>query len=100
MNQLYELTTLSFPLLAVSEVFEGALAYVTDSNAIGELIGGWRTEIGTLGRLLILRGFETAKDLATERKRALLGSKPFNGGRRGLRISGAFEPRGARFVEV
>ena len=72
MNQLYELTTLSFPLLSVSEVFEGALAYVTDSNAIGELIGGWRTEIGTLGRLLILRGFETAKDLATERKRKCL----------------------------
>jgi hypothetical protein len=29
---------------------------------------------------LILRGFETAEDLAAERKRALLSSNPFNGG--------------------
>jgi hypothetical protein len=52
MSQLYELTTLSFPVLSVSEVSEGARAYVTDANATGELLGCWRTEIGTLGRLL------------------------------------------------
>jgi NIPSNAP len=79
MNQLYELTTLSFPLLSVSEVSEGARAYVTDLDAIGEFLGCWYTDIGTLGRLLILRGFETAEDLAAERKRALLSSNPFNG---------------------
>jgi NIPSNAP len=80
MNQLYELTTLSFPLLSVSEVSGAARAYVIDPNAAGEVLGYWRTEIGTLGRLLILRGFKTAEDLAAERMRALLSSNPFNGG--------------------
>jgi len=31
-------------------------------------LGSWRTEIGTLGRLMILRSFETADVLAAERK--------------------------------
>jgi hypothetical protein len=81
------LTTLSFPLLSLSEVSEGARAYVTDPDAIGELLGCWRTDIGTLGRLLILRVSETAEDLAAERKRAL----------RGLRISGAFRASKSAF---
>ena len=36
--------------------------------------------MGTLGRLLVLRGFETADDLAAERRRALLSANPFNAG--------------------
>ena len=43
-----------------------------EDDAIGELLGCWRTELGQLGRVLLLRGFETAADLATERRRALL----------------------------
>jgi hypothetical protein len=38
MNQVYELTTLSLPLLSVSGVSEGARAYVIDPNAMGELL--------------------------------------------------------------
>ena len=78
MNQVYELTTLSFPLLSVGKVSEGARAYVTDPEAKGELLGCWHTDIGALGRLLILRGFETTEDLGAERRRALLSSNPFN----------------------
>jgi hypothetical protein len=63
MNQVYELTTLSFPLLSVGKVSEGVRVYATDPEAKGERLGCWRTDIGTLGRLLILRGFETTEDL-------------------------------------
>src|ERR1700694_2727797 len=81
MNQFYELATLSCSLLCVSEASEGARAYVAAPDAKGELLGCWRTDIGTLGRLLILRGFDSAEDLAAERRRALFGANPFNGGR-------------------
>ena len=78
MSQLYELTILSFPLLSVANVSEGARAYITDPEAKGELLGCWHTDIGALGRLLILRGFETTEGLAAERRRTLLSANPFN----------------------
>jgi hypothetical protein len=80
MHSFYELTTLSCPILSVPEVSVGALAFVSDDGAAGELLGCWRTEIGQLGRLLLLRGFETAEELAAERRRALLSVNPFNAG--------------------
>jgi len=80
MSALYELTTLSCPLLAVSEASEGARAFIGEPEAKGELLGCWRTDIGTLGRLLILRGFENPEDLAAERRRALFSANPFNAG--------------------
>jgi hypothetical protein len=80
MNVLYELTTLSVPLLSVSKASEGALAYMSEPEATGTLLGCWRTDIGTLGRLLILRGFESPEDLAAERRRALFSASPFNAG--------------------
>ena len=80
MNTLYELAILAFPLLSAGAAAAGARDYVADPAAKGELLGCWRTEIGTLGRLLVLRGFETPQDLAAERKRALLSANPFNAG--------------------
>lgn len=80
MFQVYELTTLSFPLLSVSKVSESANAWVAAPEATGAVLGCWRTEIGTLGRLLVLRGFERAEKLADERRRALLSANPFNAG--------------------
>lgn len=81
MFQRYELTTLSFPLLLASEAAAGARAWVTASEAAGAFLGCWRTEIGTLGRLLVLRGFGSEGELGQERRRALLSSNPFNAGR-------------------
>lgn len=49
-----------------------------DPAARGTLLGIWRSEIGTLGRVLILRGFGDPADLTAERRRALLSSNPFN----------------------
>lgn len=77
---LYELATLSCPLLAVGQASEGVHAWVGDSEAKGELLGCWRTEFGILGRLLVLRRFEAPEDMTAERRRALLSASPFNAG--------------------
>ncbi len=76
----YELATLASPLLAVSDASEGVRAWTSDPASAGTLMGCWRTEIGTLGRLLVLRGFDTWEALAKERDRALLSDRPFNAG--------------------
>lgn len=77
---LYELATLSCPLLSLDQVADGVDAWLKDSEAKGEFLGCWRTEIGTLGRLLVLRGFEQPHDMTVERRRALLSANPFNAG--------------------
>ncbi len=77
---LYELATLSCPLLAVGQAADAAAVWVQDADAKGRLLGCWRTEMGTLGRLLVLRGFEAPEDLTAERRRALLSANPFNAG--------------------
>ncbi|WP_370677329.1 NIPSNAP family protein [Pleomorphomonas sp. PLEO] len=80
MRELYELTTLAAPLLSISEVAKAARAWVSMPEAAGTLLGCWRTEIGPLGRLLVLRRFNDADTLRRERQRALLSANPFNGG--------------------
>ena len=80
MRELYELTTLAFPLLSASEVAKAARDWVSTPDAVGALLGCWRTEIGPLGRLLILRRFEDSDALQGERHRALSSVNPFNAG--------------------
>ncbi|MDP4021701.1 NIPSNAP family protein [Methylobacterium sp. NEAU 140] len=77
---LYELAALSCPLLSVASVSAAARAWTDDPEAKGTLVGCWRTEIGALGRLLILRGFEAPEDMTAERRRALMSANPFNAG--------------------
>jgi NIPSNAP len=43
-------------------------------------LGYWRTEFSTLGRVLILRRFDTPEALHEELRRALLSANPFNAG--------------------
>src|SRR5580692_580004 len=81
MSEFYELTSLACPMLGTSEVARAARDWVAAPNAAGTLVGCWRTEFGTLGRLLILRSFDTADALYQERRRALLSANPFNAGR-------------------
>ena len=78
MSEFYELTSLACPMLGTSEVARAARDWVAAPNAAGTLVGCWRTEFGTLGRLLILRSFDTADALYQERRRALLSANPFN----------------------
>lgn len=78
MSDLYELTTLTAPILAVAEVAKAAQDWIFAPEAEGMTLGVWRTEIGPLGRLLILRSFGAAALHAKERQRALLSTNPFN----------------------
>ncbi|MFB5150332.1 NIPSNAP family protein [Burkholderia orbicola] len=73
----YELTTLSCPLLDQDRVSRRAHRWVSDADAQGRLLGAWRTEIGELSRIVVLRGFETMDELQHERDRALRAARPF-----------------------
>lgn len=77
---LYELTTLSHHPLHTARVAANAHAWVRHRDALGTLLGCWFTDIGPLGRLLMLRGFARAEDLARERQRALHHENPFGAG--------------------
>ncbi|GAA2437254.1 NIPSNAP family protein [Actinomadura vinacea] len=75
---LYELATLSLRLRAVPKALPGIEAYTGESGTAGRLLGCWETEIGEIvTRLLVLRGFDSAAELAGERRRVLFGSDPF-----------------------
>lgn len=74
---LYELTTLSCPLTDQDGVSRRAHRWVADAGAPGRLLGAWRTEIGELSRIIVLRGFDTTDELQHERNRALSAGQPF-----------------------
>lgn len=74
----YELVTLGASLPKMPGVDRAARDWIADA-ATGTVLGTWRTEIGTLGRVLVLRRFESAEALATERHRALLDPNAFGG---------------------
>ena len=72
---LYELITLSSPPMEQDAVSASAHNWVLDGE--GQLLGAWRTEIGELFQIKLLRGFETAEALERERLRALMSARPF-----------------------
>ncbi|WP_410014505.1 NIPSNAP family protein [Sodalis sp. C49] len=75
---LYELTTLSVPALELDTASARAWAWVTAPGAGGRVVGFWRTELGELFQLLLLREFHSEEALWRERRRAQLDSTPFN----------------------
>ncbi|WP_285595331.1 NIPSNAP family protein [Kineosporia sp. NBRC 101731] len=75
----YELTTLDGSLASLRALTEGAHDWLRHSSG-GTLLGSWRTEVGALGRIVVLRDFETRHQLSAERRRALTSRDPFNGG--------------------
>ena len=74
----YELTKLGGPLLKMAEMDSAAQEWMAQATA-GTVLGRWHTDIGPLGQVFLLRGFETADALAEERRRALMSRDPFNG---------------------
>jgi hypothetical protein len=72
---LYELTTISGAPPEQNAVSTAAHNWVLDGE--GRLLGAWRTEIGELFQIKLLRGFETAEALERERLRALMSTHPF-----------------------
>lgn len=75
---LYEIVTLSCLPLEQDTVSAGAHRWVSDTDASGLLLGAWRTEIGELFQIKLLRAFETPEALEQERARALASTRPFN----------------------
>lgn len=75
---LYELTTLSGSLLEQEAISDGAQRWMSDTSTTGILLGSWRTEIGELGQIIVLRRFETIDELRHERERTYLNERPFH----------------------
>ena len=74
---LYELATLSCPLLAQDGVSDSARRWVSKDDSAGTVLGAWRTEIGELSQIVVLRRFETMDELRHERNRAWTSAQPF-----------------------
>jgi len=72
---LYELTTLSCPARAESAAAAAACDWIAEGS--GRLLGVWRSEIGDLFQVKLLRGFDTAGALEEERRRTLMTQTPF-----------------------
>lgn len=72
----YELTTLSCSPLGMADASAGARAWVAGAIA-GKLLGIWRSDIGRIGQLMVLRSFDTDADMVRERERALMSENPF-----------------------
>jgi hypothetical protein len=75
---IYDLATLSGPLLKLGEIDSGAQKWMAEAGT-GMILGRWRADIGTLGRIILLRQFDTQQALMEERRRTLLCRNPFNG---------------------
>jgi hypothetical protein len=72
---LYELTTLSCAPLTEGAVAIAARDWIAQGP--GQLLGVWRSEVGDLFQVKLLRGFDTADALQEERRRALMSRAPF-----------------------
>lgn len=75
----YELVALDCRPLATAELVKHATEWLRAPDANGRLLGAFRTEIGALGRLILLRGFDDAEQARTERARTLESPAPFGG---------------------
>lgn len=74
----YELATLSLDGDTAHSAAPAIVDYVTQPEAQGRLLGLWRTGIGQLNQIVVLREFESRPNLAAERERARRSSNPFN----------------------
>ncbi|MFT3691166.1 NIPSNAP family protein [Paenirhodobacter sp.] len=71
----YEIATLDTVFGGAAKAAPGIEAWVAAGK--GRLLGAWATDIGTLNRVFVLRGFDSHADLSAERERALLSDDPF-----------------------
>ena len=76
---LYELATLDAHGSVAADVAKGVSAWAADDKK-GRLLGMFMADVGALNQVYVLRGFDTAADLAAERQRALMSASPFNTG--------------------
>ncbi|SAL12145.1 hypothetical protein AWB73_00336 [Caballeronia turbans] len=75
---LYDTVTLTVKIGANAQVFENIK---NSGNAPGStLLGCWYSDIGALGKVMVLRGFESEAALIGSRQRLLLEGNPFGCG--------------------
>jgi len=75
---LYDTVTLTVKIGANAQVFENISA--RGDQAGSTLLGCWYSDIGALGKVMVLRGFESDAALLAERRRLLLEGNPFGCG--------------------
>ncbi|WP_225028080.1 NIPSNAP family protein [Xinfangfangia pollutisoli] len=71
----YELSTLDTVIFGAGKASPGIEAWVGAGK--GRLLGAWGTDIGSLNRVFLLRGFDTLAEMMDERERALRSDNPF-----------------------
>jgi succinate dehydrogenase/fumarate reductase flavoprotein subunit len=80
-NQMYyELATMTLPFGTAGQAANNVKAFSEASEAKGELLGCWFTDIGVLNQMIVLRGFKTLDDLRAERERTQQHVSPFGCG--------------------
>ncbi|MEX8518350.1 MAG: FAD-dependent oxidoreductase [Leptothrix sp. (in: b-proteobacteria)] len=76
----YELATMTLPFGAAGQAAAHVQAFTTASDAQGELLGCWFTDIGVLNQMIVLRGFHDLAALQAERARTQRSASPFGCG--------------------
>jgi len=76
----YELATMTLPFGTAGSAATNVQAYATDTQAQGELLGCWFTDIGVLNQMIVLRGFADLATLQAERERTQKSASPFGCG--------------------
>ncbi len=76
----YELATMTLPFGTAGQAATNVQAFATASQAQGELLGCWFTDIGQLNQMIVLRGFATLDTLHAERERTQQSANPFGCG--------------------
>jgi succinate dehydrogenase/fumarate reductase flavoprotein subunit len=76
----YELATMTLPFGTAGQAATNVQAFATSTEAQGELLGCWFTDIGVLNQMIVLRGFATLDALQAERERTQQSVNPFGCG--------------------
>lgn len=76
---LYELVTLHLTFAGAADAPAAAVRFVTEPDAGGQLLGCWRSEIGAVNKIVLLRSFGSAQEMLDERVRARRSADPFYG---------------------
>lgn len=73
--QFYELTTLSTVIFGAGKAASAIETWINQGK--GTLFGAWFSDIGQLNEVYLLRGYETAEDMLSERERLARSDNPF-----------------------
>ena len=76
----YELATMTLPFGTAGQAATHVQAFASATEAQGELLGCWLTDIGQLNQMIVLRGFATLDALLAERERTQKHASPFGCG--------------------